>query len=247
MLRLWRKFRLQREFLQAELDAEELTIKQYAGRLGILNNQERQQLGSADSLAATETQGLTRAAQRSSRSVSRGSGGGQRTVDPAQAAQQAADEALAAALSANQDAQNTITVEISRLENAISTSNDPAEIATLLQLIAEQIPETYRLRREALQTQFDAGKLTQAALENGIAALGIEQSAALEQNSDQRLANTLLINQQAVAAINTHIAGIENAISQSNDPAEIATLLQQIAEQIPEIYRLRRGGTSETV
>ena len=134
------KFRLQREFLQAQLDAEELTIKQYQGRLGSLDNQEREQLGGADTLAETETQEITRAAQRSSRSVFRGSGGGQRTVDPAQAAQRAADEALANALRANQDAQNTINVEISALENAISQSNDPAEIATLLQQIAGQIP-----------------------------------------------------------------------------------------------------------
>ena len=159
---------------------------------------------------------------------------------PAQAAQRAADQALANALRANQDAQGTINVEISRVENVIAQSNDPAEIATLLQQIAEQIPGIYRLRREALQTQFDAGKLTQAALENGIASLGIEESAALEQNSDAQLTNALRINQQATDAVATEIAALENTISQSNDPAEIANLLIQIAEQIPEIYRLRR-------
>ena len=234
------KYRLQREFLQAQLDAEEITIKQYEGRIGNLNIQESAQLGSADSLALTETQGIARAAQRSSQSVFRSAGGGQRAVDPAQAAQRAADEALANALRANQDAQGAINVEISRLENVISTSNDPVEIVGLLMQIAEQIPETYRLRREALQTQFDAGKLTQAALKNGIASLGIEQSAALEQNSDAQLTNALRIYQQATDAVATEIAALENAIGQSNDPAEIESLLQQIATQIPEIYRLRR-------
>ena len=234
------KYRLQREFLQKQLDAEELTVKQYQGRIGSLNIQESAQLGSADTLALTETQDIADTAQRSTQSVFRSAGGRQRTVDPAQAAQRAADEALANALRANQDAQGTVNVEISRLENVIAQSNDPAEIATLLQQIAVQIPETYRLRREALQTQFDAGKLTQEGLKNGIASLDIEQSAAIERNDDQRLANTLLINQQAVAAINTEISGLENAIAQSNDPAEIATLLQQIAVQIPEIYQLRR-------
>ena len=228
------KYLLRREFLQKQLDAEELSVKQYEARLGRLNIEESAALGSADSFAQTETQGIADTAQREADAR-------QRAADQnAQAAQRAADEALANALRANQDAQNTITVEISRLENAIAQSNDPAEIAQLLQQIAEQIPETYRLRKEALQTQFDAGKLTQEGLENGIASLDIEQSAALEQNSDAILANALSINQQAVAAINTEISGIENAISQSNDPAEIATLLQQIAVQIPEIYRLRR-------
>ena len=234
------KFRLRREFLQKRLDAEELTVKQYEAQLGALDIQEGRELGSADTLALTETQDIADTAQRSTQSVSRGGGGRQRTVDPAQAAQRAADEALATALSANQELQNTITVEISRLENVISQSNDPAEIATLLQQIAVQIPGIYTLRKEALQTQFDAGKLTQEGLENGIAALGIEQSAAVEQNSDAILANALSINQQAVAAINTEISALENAISQSNDPAEIATLLQQIAEQIPGIYTLRK-------
>ena len=234
------KYRLKREFLQKQLDAEELTVKQYQGQLGSLDIQEGRQLGSAESLAETQTQGLTRAAQRAVQPVFRSAGGGQRTVDPAQAAQRAADEALATALSANQESQNTINVEISRVENVISTSNDPAEIVQLLMQIAEQIPEIYRLRREALQTQFDAGKLTQAALENGIASLGIEQSAALEQNSDAQLTNALRINQQATDAVATEIAALENTISQSNDPAEIANLLIQIATQIPEIYRLRR-------
>ena len=250
------KFRLRREFLQKQLDAEELTVKQYQGRLGSLNIQERGELGSAESLAQTETQGITDAAQReadaSQRAADDAAQAAQRAADDAaqaaqraaddaaQAAQRAADEALANALRANQDAQGTVNVEISRLENVIAQSNDPAEIATLLQQIAVQIPETYRLRREALQTQFDAGKLTQEGLKNGIASLDIEQSAAIERNDDQRLANTLVINQQAVEAINTEISGIENAISQSNDPAEIATLLQQIAIQIPEIYQLRR-------
>ena len=236
------KFRLQREFLQKRLDAEELTVKQYQGQLGSLDIQEGRQLGSAESLAETETQGITRAAQRgaqtSPRQTSPRAANG--AAQAAQAAQRAADQALANALRANQDAQGTINVEISRVENVIAQSNDPAEIATLLQQIAEQIPGIYRLRREALQTQFDAGKLTQAALENGIASLGIEQSAALEQNSDAQLTNALLLNQQATDAVATEIAALENTISQSNDPAEIASLLIQIAEQIPEIYRLRR-------
>ena len=236
------KFRLKREFLQKRLDAEELTVKQYQGQLGSLDIQEGRQLGSAESLAETQTQGITRAAQRgaqtSPRQTSPRAANG--AAQAAQAAQRAADQALANALRANQDAQGTINVEISRVENVIAQSNDPAEIATLLQQIAEQIPGIYRLRREALQTQFDAGKLTQAALENGIASLGIEQSAALEQNSDAQLTNALRINQQATDAVATEIAALENTISQSNDPAEIANLLIQIATQIPEIYRLRR-------
>ena len=242
------KYQLQREFLQAQLDAEEITIKQYQARSGRLGIQESRQLGSADTLALTETQDIAETARRAAQAaqpVFRGGGGGaqsaQRIADQAaQSAQRAADEALANALRANQDQQGAINVEISRLENVISTSNDPTEIVQLLMQIAVQIPETYRLRREALQTQFDAGKLTREGLENGIASLGIKESATIEQNSDAQLTNALRINQQATDAVATEIAALENAIGQSNDPAEIESLLQQIAEQIPEIYRLRR-------
>ena len=139
------KFRLQREFLQKRLDAEELTVKQYQGQLGSLDIQEGRQLGSAESLAETQTQGITRAAQRgaqtSQRQTSPRAANG--AAQAAQAAQRAADQALANALRANQDAQGTINVEISRVENVIAQSNDPAEIATLLQQIAEQIPGIY--------------------------------------------------------------------------------------------------------
>ena len=261
------KYRLQREFLQAQLDAEEITIKQYQARSGRLGIQESRQLGGADSLAQAETQEIADTAQREAaaaqRTANQAAAAAQRAANKAaqaaqtaankaaqaaqraankaaQAAQRAADEALANALRANQDQQGTINVEISRLENVISTSNDPAEIVQLLMQIAVQIPETYRLRREALQTQFDAGKLTREGLENGIASLGIEQSAALEQNSDAQLTNALRINQQATDAVATEIAALENTIGQSNDPAEIESLLQRIATQIPEIYRLRR-------
>ena len=163
-------------------------------------------------------------------------------IDTEQAAalEQNSDAQLANALGMNQEAVESLNVGVSALENSIAQSSDPTEIATLLQQIAQQIPEIYQLRREALQSQYDAGEITLTALNTGIASLNIEASAALEQNSDAQLANALLINQQAVEAINAEISGIENAISQSNDPAEIANLLQQIAVQIPEIYQLRR-------
>ena len=154
------------------------------------------------------------------------------------------DEVLAAALQANQESIAAINTAIAGLDASISQSNDPAEIEQLLQQIAIQIPERYRLRREALQQQLDAGDITQAAFDTSLAQLGIEESAELERNSDAMLANALLINRQAIEAINVQVAGLENAISQSNDPAEIINLLQQIATQIPEIYRLRREAVS---
>ena len=65
------KYRLQREFLQAQLDAEEITIKQYQGRSGNLGIQESAQLGSADSLALTETQDIADTAQREATHIQR--------------------------------------------------------------------------------------------------------------------------------------------------------------------------------
>ena len=231
------KFRLRREFLQKRLDAEEITVKEYQGQLGRLDIQESDEIGAVETLGESRIETITRPAPSvSQRSTRRGGGG----TDPAQAAQRAADEALANALRANQDAQDTISVEVSALENAISESNDPTEITGLLMQIAEQIPETYRLRREALQTQFDASKITQGQLDNGLAALDIEQSAMIERNSDAQLANALRINSEAAAAISADVSDLENQIAQSNDLAEIAALLQQIAAQIPETYRLRR-------
>ena len=163
-------------------------------------------------------------------------------IEESAAIERNSDQQLANTLQINQEAVDTISTEISDLENAISQSNDPAEIAQLLTQIAEQIPEIYRLRRDGLQKQYAAGEITLSALNAGISSLNIEESAALERNSDEQLANVLFINQQAIDAISTAISGLENAMSQSNDPAEITTLLQQIAQQIPEIYRLRREG-----
>ena len=143
-----------------------------------------------------------------------------------------------------QEAINIINTGITLLDNAVSQSNDPAEIADLLDQIAVQIPLAYDLRREALQQQHDAGEITIEALNNGIANLNIEQSAALERNSDQMLANALQVNQAQIDAISVGISDLDNQISQSNDPAEIARLLMQIAVQIPETYRLRRNALS---
>ena len=156
------------------------------------------------------------------------------------AVEQNSDAQLANALRINQEAVESLNVGVSSLEDAIAQSNDPTEIANLLIQIAAQIPEIYRLRREALQAQYDAGEITIETLNTGIAQLNIDESAVVERNSDQQLANALLINQQAVTGINANIASLENAIAQSQDPAEIASLLGLIAAQIPEIYRLRR-------
>ena len=168
----------------------------------------------------------------------------QLNIEQSAAIEQNADAQLANALVINQQQIDAISVGISELESRIAQSNDPAEIQTLLSQIAEQIPEIYRLRRDALSQQYAAGEITLSAFNTSLANLNIEQSAALEQNSDAKLANTLRINQQQTEAVSSAISELENRISQSNDPAEIAQLLMQIAEQIPEIYRLRRNALS---
>ena len=168
----------------------------------------------------------------------------QLNIEQSAAIEQNADAQLANALVINEQQIDAISVGISELESRIAQSNDPAEIQTLLSQIAEQIPEIYRLRRNALSQQYAAGEITLSAFNTSLANLNIEQSAALEQNSDAKLANTLRINQQQTEAVSSAISELENRISQSNDPAEIAQLLMQIAEQIPEIYRLRRNALS---
>ena len=79
--------------------------------------------------------------------------------------------------------------------------------------LPQQIPEIYRLRRNALSQQYAAGEITLQSFNTSIAQLNIEQSAALEQNSDQRLANTLRINQQQTEAVSSVISELENRIS----------------------------------
>ena len=161
-------------------------------------------------------------------------------IQESAAIEQNSDAQLANLLRVNQQAVAAINTQIAGIENAIAQSNDPAEIATLLQQIAVQIPQIYRLRRDALQAQYDAGEITLSALNTGISQFNIDASAAVEQNSDAQLANTLSSNQQAITTISVGVSALQNSISQSNDPAEIANLLIQIATQIPEIYRLRR-------
>ena len=171
----------------------------------------------------------------------------QLNIEQSAAMEQNADAQLANALVINEQQIDAISVGISELESRIAQSNDPAEIQTLLSQIAGQIPEIYRLRRNALSQQYAAGEITLSAFNTSLANLNIEQSAALEQNSDAKLANTLRINQQQTEAVSSAISELENRISQSNDPAEIAQLLMQIAEQIPEIYRLRRNALSHSM
>ena len=109
-------------------------------------------------------------------------------IEQSAALEQNSDAQLTNALRINQQATDAVATEIAALENTISQSNDPAEIANLLIQIATQIPEIYRLRREALQAQYDAGEITLSALNTSISQLNIDESAAVEQNSDAQLA-----------------------------------------------------------
>ena len=95
------------------------------------------------------------------------------TRDP-EAETSVADDVLANALRLTQDAIAAINTAIAGFDATIAQSNDPDEIASLLEQIAEQISEGFRLRREALQQQFDAGEITREALNTGIAQLNID-------------------------------------------------------------------------
>ena len=150
------------------------------------------------------------------------------------------DATLAAALQANQESVEVINTAITALENTISQSNDPAEIASLLQQIAQRIPERYRLRREALQRQLDANKITQTAFDTAIAQLNSDESAELERNSDAMLANTIRMINDGIGLINASILSVNTQIDQSNDPAEIAELLSRIPDLIQQKYQMLR-------
>ena len=106
--------------------------------------------------------------------------------------------------------------------------------------IAEQIPEIYRLRREALQAQYDAGEITLSALNTGIAQLNIDESGALEQNSDAQLATALSQHNTDIENINTATGVLQDQIRNSDDPANIAQLTTDLRTAIEQKYALQR-------
>ena len=161
-------------------------------------------------------------------------------IEESAALEQNSDAMLSNALRINQQAVEAINTHIAGLENRISQSNDPVEIATLLQLIAVQIPEIYRLRREGLQKQFDANEITLSTLQTGLAEANIDESAALERNSDAQLANTLGVLNTDAKLVNTEITSLSEQIRTSDDPAEIASLVVDLQAAIMEKYRLQR-------
>ena len=147
---------------------------------------------------------------------------------------------LANTLRINQEAVVAINTEISALEQTISTSNDPAEIARLLMEIAKQIPETYRLRREALQAQYDAGEITLSALNTGLAQLNIAEAAEIERNSDAQLENLFSEHNADIALIANTVNIVSTSIRNSTDPEQISQLLVDLRAAIMEKYRLQR-------
>ena len=136
----------------------------------------------------------------------------------------------------NQEAQTAISTEISALEQAIATSNDPTEIVELLRQIASQISEKYRLKREALQAQFDANEITIGQLRDGLLQLDTAEAAEIERNSDAQLANALTDHNADIQLIANNINALSDDIRNSDDPAEIAQLLVDLRAAIMEKF-----------
>ena len=73
-----------------------------------------------------------------------------------------------------------------------------------------------------------------------MARANIDESAALERNSDQQLANTLGVLNTDAQIVNTEITSLSEQIRNSDDPAEIARLVVDLQTAVMEKYRLQR-------
>ena len=149
-------------------------------------------------------------------------------------------KALTEVLARNQEQINVINVGIAALDQAIGQSNDPAEIASLLQQIAERIPEKYRLLREALQVKLDAEDIEKAEYDAALKQLGIDETAELDRNAAAMLTNTLQKINVDVEGIAASISQIGTQISQTSEPDEIISLLAQLPSLIRDKYQRLR-------
>ena len=145
-----------------------------------------------------------------------------------------AEDALAEVIQAINEDVALINASITSVQTQVAQANDPEAIAALLDQLPELISEKYSRLREALDAEYSAGEITVDAYNASITELNTSEAAELERNSDEQLANTLQINQEAVEAIATSISGLENAIAQSNDPAEIETYSSKSRHRYPK-------------
>ena len=154
-------------------------------------------------------------------------------------------ESIAPVIESVNEGIEIINAAILSIETRIEQSNDPEEIARLLSQVPDLIRQKYEMLRKALEARFGAGEITESVFNASLSELQSNEAREVERHSDAVLANTLRIIDEDAQLINASITALETQIDQSNDPAEIATLLDQVPALITEKYRLLRQALDE--
>ena len=156
-----------------------------------------------------------------------------------------AEDALASVIEAiNEDVQ-LINASITSIETQIDQSNDPVEIAELLSQVPALITEKYQQLRDALETRFAEGEITEDVFNASLSELESSKSEELERHSDTVLANTLRAINDDVQLIDASITSIQTQIDQLGEPEAIAELLDEVPALIAEKYQRLRDALSE--
>ena len=138
-----------------------------------------------------------------------------------------------------------INAAILSIETRIDQSKDPEEIARRLSQVPDLIRQKYEMLRKALEARFGAGEITESVFNAALSELQSTEAREIERHSDAVLANTLRIIDEDAQRLNASMTALETQIDQSNDPAAIARLLDQVPALITEKYRLLRKALDE--
>ena len=154
-------------------------------------------------------------------------------------------ESIAPVIESVNEGIEIINAAILSIETRIEQSNDPEEIARLLSQVPDLIRQKYEMLRKALEARFGAGEITESVFNASLSELQSNEAREVERHSDNVLANTLRIIDEDAQLINASITALQTQIDASNDPAEIARLLDQVPALITEKYRLLRQALDE--
>ena len=133
-----------------------------------------------------------------------------------------------------------INASILSVNTQIEQSNDPAEIAQLLSRVPDLIREKYEMLRQALESRFEAGEISEAVYNASLSELQSNESRDLEHHSDAVLANTLRSINEDVQLIDTEISSIQTQIDGLSEPEVIVERLNQLPALISEKYQKLR-------
>ena len=133
-----------------------------------------------------------------------------------------------------------IDASITDINTQIAGLSDPEAIAELLSQIPGLITEKYTRLREALDAKYAAGELSVDVYNASLSLLSSRESGEIEQQSDAMLAQTIGAIDDDVALIDANIGALQLAVENTDDPEQVAGLLDAIKLLVMDKYtRLR--------